>query len=1479
MWKKIKSKVHRHKHGEQAEKRSVESKSQSTSAPVRSGEANEVDQPIGNTALPGDPSPVSEVPAKKSPEQTQIPPKDLWQDAFRQLSEYKQDKLREMGFENFKANSIESNIDDLVSVVNKKQEECEKKFLRVSVAGEDIVLRNYTTQIVGWIEKAGDIAMNFAPPQVSLPWGLIKNMLQIPVNESEQMGALLAATERIVRITSRGQVYEQVYLPQARDTPLDGVQKGLESSLLQIYTTSLDLLVRSGDLLSAGTAKRTLEAIVNPGQVSDSVSDLGKQEDELLRDVQACESKRSAAADERTNAMLEALNAPMTRIDEGVSRLLQHMNESERISMLEFISPIPFGKHHDNIKEERVPGTGEWLMQNAEFRSWEDKSSSGLFWLHGSPGTGKTYVTSRVVDHIQDRMSDLPKDEGFAFFYCDKTETARSQPLSILQSLVRQLSTCASNPESVQAQLSEACKDMRKQGTNFRLPQCKQQILDSLNMYQRTTLVIDAMDECEEESRYQLIATLNYLLSESQRPVKIFVSSRPDPDIQSEFDGSLNAGISASDNTADIHAFLSVQLDRLAKNAPFLKHIKTSVIDRFLKGCQGMFQWASLQIHQMTKCRSESSVWNRLNRLPEDLQAAYEEVWADIKSLEEPDQTMVKRALYWTMAATRPMSSDELLSAIRIGSDGEVLPLGDKLDEQGLLSLCNNFLAVDPKVKVWRFPHLSIREFLEKNHGWSLSNAQTYAASACLSYMINTYDDANLDEGENEQWENKKTGESDDGFDRFHPFHLYLRHSWFQHLQALNGTENIELKAILCQFLGSAYSSSLQYRRWAKWATGDLLTMSLSHKRQYYTGDYFSSTWPTKAMDELAPSDSAIFAVCLFSLTSVFLDWWEEGAVDVACKNEMGNNLLIPCILGNNLPMCQLLVEGGIGINFIDERGSVHDALSSAAGNGRLEILKCFFEAGMDKHSPFSEKNDSSMSGPLAAALSSNNAQIVKYLVEEVNFDISIKYVGPGATYIGPDQALLLASRRSDIELLKILFKAGADVNTIIRDDVFTSTSYTALSLKASRGQLEGVKYLIREAKADVNMPIPGGRFGHALEASTSLVITKFLVEEAGANVNMQSTSGKRGNALVSACCENLEMVQYLVEAGADINMPLHIGAYGSALAAACTSDIEIVKYIVEAGADINMPLHIGAYGSALAAACTRDIEIVKYIVEAGADINMPLESGRYHSVLAAACTNDIEIVKFLVEAGADINVPLEGHYGSALAAACQANIESVRYLVQAGADINMPLHSGAYGSALAAACTNDVEIVKFLVEAGADINVPLEGRYGSALAAACTARIGDLHANTEIVNYLVEAGANLSMALPNPRFGCAFTISAVSTPMPSAIMEVLIKAGVDVNVQHPDANYGTPLIAAACLGSTESVNCLIEAGADVNLKLAHNNRFTTALEAALAELSEEDKEWILFDNGPFFIEFDIAERKENKLEIVEILKKHMVTV
>lgn len=105
--------------------------------------------------------------------------RDLWQDALARQSSSRRETLRKMGLDQIRSVSADSTIKDLVGVVNQRQEECEKKFWKISVGGDDIVLRDYTTRIVGWLEKAGDVAIQFAPTQASLAWDIAKNFMEV----------------------------------------------------------------------------------------------------------------------------------------------------------------------------------------------------------------------------------------------------------------------------------------------------------------------------------------------------------------------------------------------------------------------------------------------------------------------------------------------------------------------------------------------------------------------------------------------------------------------------------------------------------------------------------------------------------------------------------------------------------------------------------------------------------------------------------------------------------------------------------------------------------------------------------------------------------------------------------------------------------------------------------------------------------------------------------------------------------------------------------------------------------------------------------------------------------------------------------------------------------------------------------------------------------------------------------------------------
>lgn len=1196
------------------------------------------------------------------------------------------------------------------------------------------------------------------------------------------MCALLGTTEKVVRVISRGQVYEQVYLPNTPGASLDTLQKNLESGLLKIYSTALELLADSGTLLSKNTARRTLEAIVHRGDAAGALAEIDQQEDDLLRDVQACESRRSAEADNRMIGMLETLNKPIARIDEGIDSILERVDD--RIDILEWISPIPFGKNHDNVKETRTPGTGEWLLQHRDYRDWEGKNSSVLFWLQGSPGTGKTYLTSSVIDRIQGALEEDPKDEGFAFFYCDRNEAKRAQPLSILQSFVRQLSTTASNPKLMQIQLRNACKTAREKGTSFRSDQCRELILASLNSYDKTILVIDALDECDPALRDEIIDALNSFLIESRKPVKIFISSRPDPDIKSQLESSPNVGISATDNQDDIKKYLDLELDKLAKNASFLKSVKSSIIDKLLERCQGMFQWASLQVHQIVKCKTKASVMKRLDSLPEDLQNAYEEIWMEIEALEEPDRTLSKRAMLWAMAACKPLTTTEILSAIRIDSNGNMFSLDDKVDEQGLLSLCNNFLTIDTQLDVWRFSHLSVVEFLEAKHSWSLPKANYHAAGASLSYFINKYESDEIGTGAEpedsdsraEEEDSNEPDESDDGFGKLHPFNIYMRHCWIQHLHGAEDTEDRHLAGLLKTFLGSPEASSLQYQKWFRQIIQDFDQFEGTDQ----VPDYIHSGLSKKDVFlDLSSEKFAIFAMCRLGLEDILSDWWESGDFDVSRANDRGHNLLTIAAAGGSLPICKKLVEKGQDVNCrLDGDGPYGSALVAAAAEGRIEVVNYLIKAGADVDMLL-ESGAASNSNALSAAISAEKGEVVKYLVQQAKADVLMHLP---CSHM--QSALGESAFTQGYEIIKILLDAGADANMTFPHEYCGGWGNSLLHIKISMGDLESVKFLVKKAKVDVNKLHEGSQI-YPIEAAAAgnLQVLKFLVQEGGANVNALPRGGSNGSPLAAAST-------------------MYSGGYDNA------------KVLIEAGADIYMQLPVGNYGSALAAAArvSGDEDLLNLLIESGADPNMRLEYGPYGSALIAA------------------QLASSGDYNT------------VTTLLAGGADASMGVENGSYGYPIAAAV--------------------LGGQWYR-------------------VDELINAGADVDVPLKHPDFGSPLAY-ATTLMYEEAILDTLIDGGADVNRIDPTARYGTALIAAACFGQEQDVERLIEAGADVNLKVENGNGpYTTALEAAQAPFSEEDKACILrlSDGSEFEAEEKTEEWGEQKEEVVDLLKEKGATV
>lgn len=1228
------------------------------------------------------------------------------------------------------------------------------------------------------------------------------------------MAALLATTEKVVRIISRGQVYEQVYLGETPSSALGESQRSLESGLLGIYVTALELLADSGSLFKKGTARRTLEAIVNPDKATGSLAAIAEQESQLLLDVQACETKRSSDSDKKVVGMLETFNDPIFRIAKGVNKVLEEMQDSQRIKILEWISSVQFGKHHDNVKFQRTPNTGDWLLQHDDFRAWEDRRDSALFWLQGSAGTGKTYLTSSVIDRVHAMLTGSLEVEGLAYFYCDKTESQRAKPDEILRSFVRQLCTPAQDPKKMQSKINQAQKAARDKGTDFSWEQCEELIQDCLDGYGRTTLIIDAMDECDSRSRSKLLKTLKGFMANSKKPVKIYIASRPDSDIRKQLKDSPNIAVSASSNQEDIKVYLDTQLDKMAESdeQDFLKiaKVKQSVIDRLLQRCQGMFQWASLQIDVLKGFFTKRTFMDRLDALPKDIQAAYDEIWSHIEAEGDFEKSLIKRALQWTMATHKPFTSTELLSAIRINSNGDLFPLEDGLSEQALLKLCKNFLTIDTQSEVWRFSHLSVAEYLETKEGWSNTNLHYQAASACLSYFINTYDrdfaelppqtfDLDTEVAVSDKYivdadkevDPADLAESDEGFGRYHPFHIYMRHCWMHHVREAEDTEGKDLATILKKFLGSPEESSSQYRKWFNvlYKDGWFFFKTFTTATGFYESRRFGTLSAGDIIHDIFDEQYAVFGVCRMGLENIASEWLEGADFDVSRVNTRGHSLLALAVMSGSLPICTKLIEKGADVNQrLQTNRRYGSALVAAVRLKRVDMVQSFLDFGANINLLVETKH-SDDSSPLSAAVTGNDIEMVKLLLEHRKADFAMSCheecdndILQKAYYKDYGQS---SWGRNDLELVKLMLQAGADVNT-------TLTLYVSptgiLHEVIRQADVEAVRFLVEEAKADVNK-----RHGEE---------DLYPIELAAGN--------DRGRHLA-------EILHILCEAGADVNATSSNGKYDSALAIACDNSAlfasngdrtsaAVIEVLLKAGAEVNKKITCGEIGSPLAIAARESHKtvILQSLLDGGADVNMQLENGKYRSALSAAgdASDDFEKFTFL--------------------------------LLQAGATPESNLKPEAYRPAMAASIVaNDAEKVKKMLNAGATVDIPLE----------------------------------------DPDFPTGL---AYSTILNAGILEALIEADVNVNQSSTTARYGSALIAASCFGQYQAAECLINADAAVYTK--HSGDYATAIEAAEAPFSEADRACVVRFCKSNEAEADALLDKwgKQKPEVLELLKKNM---
>ncbi|KAJ5000853.1 hypothetical protein K4K48_002085 [Colletotrichum sp. SAR 10_66] len=438
----------------------------------------------------------------------------------------------------------------------------------------------------------------------------------------------------------------------------------------------------------------------------------------------------AATAASSMKALLELYIQTDAPGNSRVEPTTQRINE-----ILTWISKEPYEQHHTLNKSEVLEGTGYWLLKDEVFQSWKKSETSSILWLHGIPGSGKSKLTSIVVENaLQSSLA------ATVYFYCSRNpaEPGRSNPTSIVASIARQLAMPRPGADILDA-AAEAYRKFEENAfasQSLTLGESEALIHKLLDSYrgQTITLIIDAMDECDKDTRQDLLDFLVSLL-ETPTTIKVFVSSRDDRDIVYKLDKYENLCLSSKRNSGDIELFVRSETSRLVKKGSLLRgstrkeELRDRIIHELISNAHGMFRWASLHIQELCRQATDAAIEERLVKMPRTLEGLYREILAKIETRDAVvDRELARNAFRWLLCAQEQFRSKVFLEMVS-------RPKGvfiTTISRDQLLDLCNNMVIFDENLDAFRFSHLSVREFLEGEDSYRIATAHALAAEQCL---------------------------------------------------------------------------------------------------------------------------------------------------------------------------------------------------------------------------------------------------------------------------------------------------------------------------------------------------------------------------------------------------------------------------------------------------------------------------------------------------------------------------------------------------------------------------------------------------------------------------------------------------------------------------------------------------------------------------------------------------------------------------
>ncbi|CAM1509880.1 Fc.00g002150.m01.CDS01 [Cosmosporella sp. VM-42] len=728
-------------------------------------------------------------------------------------------------------------------------------------------------------------------------------------------------------------------------------------------------------------------------------------------------------------------------------------------------------------KGDVLKGTCDWIVQKEAFVEWQ-ASENGRLWISGGPGMGKTMLSIYLTEYLEQGLHRAEDGSPvttnpLTYFFCDFKDDRRNSAVSILRGLLFQL--IQQNELLVDRILPMYKIQQEKLFHQTSFETLWKIFIDMINDGRtgRVSCILDGLDECHTESLEHLLWKLRQAQSTTSR-LRVIVVSREHPDCLKDSLGRTEVARiqldpdAKAEISAGLDQYISTRVAELAEirqySVELTKHVEATLRQR----SNGTYLWVAFVVKDLRGVYAPD-VEAKLNGFPSGLDALYERM---LQLIDPNQQKLVKEILRWCTFSLRPLTPNELVSALGIQPTKFLNDEADILQEK--LKYCGHFLNSSPEGVT--LVHQSAYDFLTSQRrasgvtAWfSLSNIkmeQAKLASECISYLQDFGIDDDL------LFEARLTFDSWNPQDVGYRLVLYATRYWPDHfrLSDRHGTDIIRDYPKVFSNKSPVLDRWLVFLTRTRYSNGDTLKsiggllgvaarFGLSFLMKQILGEERRHNWRHLKGFRRKPSLSALGRALSHAVEGRHIEVVDillEFKAPVATKTSLpGLPPLHSAAESGQLLIAKRLLQHQAPVNVEDWRGET--PLSLATDRGDLQLVECLLKAGADVNWP---KKAAWRPSSVAA---SAPVPIPEPIQRILKWNPDLNYI-----YHSRETPLSSAAVKGNVSIMRLLLdpKLSPDVNRRCDE------GFTALHYAISGGGLEATEMLLNYPGVDPHLRV-----------------------------------------------------------------------------------------------------------------------------------------------------------------------------------------------------------------------------------------------------------------------------------------------------------------------------------------------------------------------------------------------------------------------